>query len=86
MKCFNTGLYLTRREKEVVAQLLRGYSAKESAKVLGISYRTVETHIDNIKNKFGVNRKHELIVKLYAMGELKPIILSSIQQFVDHYA
>lgn len=42
---------LTDRERNVLNLLVIGNSAKVIAKVLNISYRTVETHITNIKAK-----------------------------------
>jgi DNA-binding CsgD family transcriptional regulator len=52
---------LTLREQEVVYQLTRGKTAKGIAITLGISYRTVEHHISNIKRKTGCLSKGELI-------------------------
>lgn len=55
---------LTPREMAVVTCLMAGKSAKESAKQLVISNRTVETHLENIKMKFNCRTKLELINKL----------------------
>jgi hypothetical protein len=52
-------LYLTSKQAEIAAYLVAGATAKQSAHQLGISYRTVETYIEEIKQKFfkffGVN-------------------------------
>lgn len=53
--------YLTQREQEIVYQLVRGKTAKGIAITLGISYRTVEHHLENIKHKTGCLSKAELI-------------------------
>lgn len=57
-------IYLTCREKECITLSLKHYSAKEIAKVLGISYRTVEEYLSNIKQKFGVSTKKALLQKV----------------------
>lgn len=52
---------LTEREKEVLHHILCGLTSKQIANKLSISYRTVETHFNSIKNKFNCNSKSELI-------------------------
>lgn len=42
---------LTPREEEVARLVMKGYSAKEIAKGLGSSPRTVEQHIVNMRNR-----------------------------------
>lgn len=51
---------LSERQHQCLAMLGKGKSAKEIAKALKISFRTVETHIDNLKIKLDCNRKHDL--------------------------
>lgn len=53
---------LSDREKSILNHLCIGNSAKVIAKELNISYRTVETHIANIKSKTQLDT-HKLIVK-----------------------
>ncbi len=50
-------LGLTRREREVLALLVRGASDKEIADELSIAPRTAMTHVSNILSKLGVNRR-----------------------------
>ena len=57
--------YFTKRQNEILFHVVRGKSAKEIARVLSISHRTIETHISNIKNTLGVNTRSELIEKVY---------------------
>lgn len=59
---------LSRREKEVLDQLLNGGSARFTASTLNLSRRTVEHHIERIKDKFGCNTKDELIKKSRHLG------------------
>jgi DNA-binding CsgD family transcriptional regulator len=48
-------LRLTSREIDCYFLVAEGYRTKEIGKALGISYRTVEKHIENIKVKLGCN-------------------------------
>jgi len=52
---------LTAREREILKQILIGGSAKEIAKALALSPRTVETHRANIMAKTGANSIAHLI-------------------------
>lgn len=51
------------RQSECLFFLLRGKTAKEIGKILGLSYRTVEGHIEQIKCKFDCSSKSELLEK-----------------------
>ncbi|MGC8769727.1 MAG: LuxR C-terminal-related transcriptional regulator [Brevinematia bacterium] len=51
---------ITDREFEVIELSVNGFSNLEISKKLGISERTVETHLNNIYNKLGINKKIEL--------------------------
>lgn len=54
-------IMLSFREMECLSYLARGYSAKEVAKILGVSSRTVEYHLQNIKLKTGLRYKSDII-------------------------
>jgi DNA-binding NarL/FixJ family response regulator len=54
---------LTPRENEVLALLIKGMGTKDIAKMLTLSKRTIEHHIENIKDKMHVSSKYELIAK-----------------------
>lgn len=54
----------TSREQSVIPLLLRGLTAKEIGRLLGISYRTVEEYLEVLKKKLHVRNKAELILKL----------------------
>ncbi len=58
--CKNT-MRLTPREKECLQFLLGGFNAKKIAQSLQVSSRTIETHIENLKQKFGVRKKKEIL-------------------------
>lgn len=57
----NSQYALTKRESECLQYVSKYFSAKEIALKLGISHRTVEKHIDNIKMKLNCDKKSELI-------------------------
>lgn len=66
-RIFENKIYLTQRELECIQFYAYGKSAKQVASILTISSRTVETHLANIKRKFKVNSKSELIEKYLLM-------------------
>jgi DNA-binding CsgD family transcriptional regulator len=55
------GEFLTDRERVVLAQIVKGASSKEAARLLGISPRTVEFHRANIMQKLGAKNTAELV-------------------------
>ena len=52
---------LTPREIEIIQHLCNGHSAKEVGDKLNLSFRTIETHRNNIMRKLGFNNTAELI-------------------------
>lgn len=52
--------YLTQKEMDIVELCLRGKTTKEIAINLAVSPRTVETHIEQIKDKFNLVSKNDL--------------------------
>lgn len=59
---------LSTRELECLFLQIRGKTAKEIADILGLSKRTIEFYIDNMKSKFGCFNKTELIMAAMAHG------------------
>ena len=55
---------LTRREKEVIQLVAKGYNDNEIAKMLVISAFTVKFHLKRIFKKLGIHKRVELIVSL----------------------
>ncbi|OLL19842.1 MULTISPECIES: response regulator transcription factor [unclassified Rhodococcus (in: high G+C Gram-positive bacteria)] len=55
---------LTRRESEVLTQVLAGRTRHEMARVLGISPYTVQDHLKAVFAKTGVNSRASLVAKL----------------------
>ncbi len=52
---------LTPREREVTTYLARGFRYKEIASELGISVKTLETHVKHIFDKLGIASRHEVV-------------------------
>lgn len=50
---------LTARETEVLRMVANGLTDREAADALGISVRTVETHVSNLLHKLGVRNRAE---------------------------
>ena len=68
-------VYLTQREAECVQLCLQGMSMKQVGICLGLSPRTIEFYLKNIKDKMGVKRKKELIIIF------KQMLFSEVQVF-----
>lgn len=64
---------LSQRQSEVLFFLIRGKTGAQVAKILGISIRTFQEHLDIIKHKFSAQNKYELIDKAVELGYLNII-------------
>lgn len=58
-------IHFTNRETECIAHLLKGKTIKATAHALGLSPRTVEFYLNNMKQKLGCNTKSKLVELLY---------------------
>ena len=67
----NGGLKLTPREREIVSLVSRGFAAKQVARQLGISAKTVESHKTRIFAKLGVPNQTAAVAQLLAEGRRK---------------
>jgi len=63
---------LTRREQEVAALIARGLTNREIAKLLVITERTAETHVQHILNKLGVNSRAQVAAWAVEYGLYTP--------------
>lgn len=59
---------LTKRESDILKHIILGYSAKEIAKILNISFRTVESYMNSLKLKLHCNSKGEVILMAIKSG------------------
>lgn len=62
---------LTQQQYQCAIRLLQSKSQKEIAKELGLSPRTVETYLNNLKNKLCVSNKTELILSLADLLQIR---------------
>ncbi|CDZ76420.1 response regulator FixJ [Legionella massiliensis] len=53
--------YLSKREMDCLQLTIKGYTAKRIGRELGISHRTVEEYLVNLRMKMGASSKAELI-------------------------
>jgi len=52
---------LTRRERQVVNYLRRGFDQSQTARVMGVSVKTVHSHKRSVMGKLMLNRSHDFI-------------------------
>ncbi|WP_309141037.1 helix-turn-helix domain-containing protein [Novosphingobium sp. G106] len=65
MRATDFGSRLTDRELQILEAIADGWSAKETARILGITPRTVECHIDAVRMKLRArNRTHAIAIAL----------------------
>ena len=63
---------LTKRELEVLNWVMVGKSSWEISKITNCSEATVNFHIGNVRQKFGVSTRQQALVKAIGMGILTP--------------
>ncbi|MBA3537577.1 MAG: helix-turn-helix transcriptional regulator [Tatlockia sp.] len=61
---YDNNLSFSHREMVCIYHLLNFKTAAETAKIMNISPRTVESYLDNIKNKLGCSTRGEVFQKL----------------------
>ena len=75
----NRGLdALTAREREVLAELARGRSNREIARVLHVSEKTVKAHVSSVLAKLGVQDRTQ--AALFAVRHERPALSSGAQR------
>lgn len=62
--CGNSTVRLTRRQAQCLFYLIHGKTAKETARIISISNRTVEVYLNQIREKVGCDYKQAIIEKL----------------------
>lgn len=63
-------IHLSNRETECIRLLLQGYTAGQSAEAIGLSKRTVEHYLENVKLKTNCYTKLELLEKFKEIDSL----------------
>jgi DNA-binding CsgD family transcriptional regulator len=69
------GKYFTKRETECMVMFLKGRTINRTAETLGLSPRTVEFYLKNMKNKLQCGTKCELIEAIQNSEFLKHVDL-----------
>lgn len=64
--------FLTRREKAVLMMFHKGYTYKETARVLGCGVTTIQTHAKHIYRKLGVHSRAEAAHEALRLGLIRP--------------
>ena len=62
---------LSARELQVIELIVQGYSARQVAEELSLSTRTIERHIDNVRNKLNARNRPHLVRKAIELGEVR---------------
>lgn len=60
---------LTRRETQVARLISEGKSVKQTAQILGVSFKTAETHKYNLYKKLQVHKSVELALIVFRSSE-----------------
>lgn len=68
---------LTKRQQQCLVLTARNKSAKEIAKILNVSLRTVAFHIETANAKLGARNKYQSVAKALQLGLIDPAILSA---------
>ena len=67
-------------ELPVVEQLARGYSEKEIASKLNLSYHTVNNHLRNIRERHSLQKNTEVILLYASFLSKKKVSIKSIKE------
>lgn len=71
----------SKRERQVADLLSRGYSEKEVADILRVSPDTINKHTKNIREKFGLHKNSEIILKYISERNNKPFNIKNIREY-----
>ena len=65
---------LSRRQSQVLREIVDGKTAREIGENLGISSKTVETYTDQLKIVFGCSKKLHLIHSVHSQNLYEPLL------------
>jgi len=64
---------LSARQKELLLWVGEGFTTKEIAEKMGISFRTVESYIVEIQNKMDVSNRQQAVTRAVSLGYILPL-------------
>jgi fimbrial protein FimW len=59
--CHFSGLVLTPRERQVIGYMRRGLDQSQTARIMGVSVKTVHSHKRSVMGKLMLNRSHDFM-------------------------
>jgi len=72
------GVYFTKREAECLLYLVEGNTIVKTALIMGLSPRTVEFYVKNMKMKIGVTTKVQLLQRIERTDFMKNYHISTV--------
>lgn len=87
-------LVLTRRERQVLTELLRGLTNRQIAEILGCGARTVQSHVSRILRKARVSSRMQLVLAVLGTTRglhdahfppLSPFVQGSLRRHLSHH-
>lgn len=72
---FNRKISLSKREIQCLIELIKGNRAGETALLLSLKQTTIESYINNLKNKLGATSKSSLINTVLAQEIIQQIVI-----------
>ena len=75
---------LTARDKQILQLLVNGNTRKQIAADLGISGKTVRNHFNNMRKKYNVATRAEMIAHAVARGDVY-VYLGEVQMDVEFF-
>ena len=75
---------LTKREAEVLEEILNGYTLAETGNRLGVAKKTVEAHIFRMYGKLNVHNRIGLVKRAIELGWLTYTKRGKEDQWIQH--
>lgn len=75
--------YLTRKELACIAGIINFKSAKEIARELGLSNRTVEKHLDNVRKRCDKKTNAELLKTIIQSEAINHLFFNDLVKFIE---
>jgi len=63
---------VTELDKDILQLIIVGKSDRQIGEILGRSAKTINYHVERLKNRFGVATRLQLVICLVRTGQLEP--------------